>query len=62
MLGWVAGCAMVWSSLFSVGNFLYGRTGVAFALLVIALGSSAVLLRIIPTLWADSPVETAPAS
>ncbi len=62
LMGWVAGCAMVWSSLFTVGNFLYGRTGMAFALLAIAVGSSAVLLRIIPTLWADSPVDAAPAS
>ena len=62
LAGWVAGCAMVWSSLFTVGNFLYGRTGVAVALLAVALGSSAVLLRIIPTLWADSPEEAATAS
>src|SRR5262245_18350247 len=25
LIGWVAGCAMIWSSLFTVGNFLYGR-------------------------------------
>ncbi len=62
LAGWVAGCAMVWSSLFTVGNVLYGRTGVAVALLAVALGSSAVLLRIIPTLWADSPEEAATAS
>ena len=60
--GWVAGCAMVWSSLFTVGNFLYGRTGMAVALLAVALGSSAVLLRIIPMFWADSPEEAATAS
>ena len=27
LLGWVAGCATIWSALFTVGNFLYGRTG-----------------------------------
>ena len=25
MVGWVSGCAMIWSSLFTVGNFLYGH-------------------------------------
>jgi len=36
LLGWSAGCAMIWSSLFTIGNFLYGRmmpallTGVVF--------------------------------
>jgi Na+/proline symporter len=32
-LGWVAGCAMIWSSLFAIGNFLYGRAGPAWVLL-----------------------------
>ena len=27
LLGWVAGCTMIWSALFTVGNFLYGRIG-----------------------------------
>jgi Na+/proline symporter len=40
LLGWVAGCLMVWSALFAVGNFLYGRTGMALALgVVFALGA-----------------------
>ena len=26
LLGWVAGCTVIWSSLFTVGNLLYGRT------------------------------------
>ena len=25
-LGWIAGCLTIWSSLFAIGNFLYGRT------------------------------------
>ena len=32
LLGWVAGCTAIWSGLFVVGNFLYGRTGYALAL------------------------------
>ena len=62
LAGWVSGCALVWSSLFTVGNFLYGRTGTAIALLAVAVGSAAVLLRIIPILWADSPEAAAPVS
>ena len=27
----VMGCAMIWSALFTVGNFLYGRTTYALA-------------------------------
>ena len=33
LLGWSAGTMVIWSSLFTVGNFLYGRTGTALALL-----------------------------
>ncbi|HYW70108.1 MAG TPA: sodium:solute symporter family protein, partial [Pyrinomonadaceae bacterium] len=32
LVGWVTGCAMIWSSLFTVGNFLYGRYDYALAL------------------------------
>jgi solute:Na+ symporter, SSS family len=53
LIGWVAGCAMIWSSLFTVGNFLYGRYGYAFALLGIFLVSGTVVLRVINKLWTD---------
>ena len=32
LAGWSAGVAMIWSALFMVGNFLYGRMGYAAAL------------------------------
>ena len=32
LLGWSAGCAMIWSSLFATGAFLYGRTTQALML------------------------------
>lgn len=51
LLGWVAGCVAIWSSLFTVGNFLYGRTGYALALLVTFLVSGTVLVRVINRLW-----------
>jgi SSS family solute:Na+ symporter len=56
LLGWVAGCTMIWSSLFSVGNFLYGRTPYALALLAVFAVSGFVLLRVVNRLW-TSPVK-----
>jgi Na+/proline symporter len=51
LIGWVAGSAVIWSSLFTVGNFLYGRTGYALALLGMSIASGAVLVRVINRLW-----------
>ena len=54
LLGWAAGCTVIWSSLFTVGNFLYGRTGHGLALLAVFIASSLVLLRVISRLWSAS--------
>ena len=51
LIGWVSGCTAVWSSLFAVGNFLYGRIGAAVALLAVFLLSGFVLLRVVQRLW-----------
>jgi SSS family solute:Na+ symporter len=51
MLGWAAGCAMIWSSLFTVGQFIYGRYALALALLAVFAVSGLVLLGIINRLW-----------
>ncbi|MCI0388297.1 MAG: Na+:solute symporter [Acidobacteria bacterium] len=51
LVGWVAGCAMIWSSLFTVGNFLYGRYEYALALLGIFVISGVLLLRVINKVW-----------
>jgi solute:Na+ symporter, SSS family len=61
LLGWVAGCVMIWSSLFTVGNFLYGRYGYALALLAVFVVSGVALLRVVRTLWTDSPAPAAEA-
>ena len=53
MLGWSAGCAAIWASLFTVGNFLYGRTGLALLLLGVFIVSGLVLLYVINRLWAN---------
>ena len=51
MLGWLSGCIMIWSALFTVGNFLYGRMGYAFALLAVFVVTALVLIRVIQRLW-----------
>lgn len=56
LLGWVAGCSVVWSGLFAVGNFLYGRTAASLSLLAIFLAGSLVLVGVIRRLWSSGPV------
>ncbi|MBP7569267.1 MAG: Na+:solute symporter [Acidobacteria bacterium] len=56
LLGWVTGCAVIWSSLFTVGNVLYGRWGYAAALFAVFLASGLVLLAVIRRLWTPDPV------
>ncbi|HEY8460826.1 MAG TPA: Na+:solute symporter, partial [Blastocatellia bacterium] len=51
LVGWVAGCAMIWSSLFTVGNFLYGRYAYALALGATFVISGIILLKVINKLW-----------
>jgi Na+/proline symporter len=51
LLGWVAGCATIWSSLFAVGNFLYGRAGYALACLAVFAIAGFVLIRVVGRLW-----------
>jgi solute:Na+ symporter, SSS family len=53
LLGWVAGCTMIWSSLFTVGNFIYGRTGYGLALLAVFVASALVLLGVVNRLWSS---------
>ena len=52
ILGWVSGCTLVWSALFTIGNFLYGRTGTATLLLVISVVSGLTVIWVVRTLWA----------
>jgi hypothetical protein len=57
-LGWVSGCAVIWSSLFAIGNFLYGRTGLAVVLTAIFVVSGLALIHVVRTLW-DRPAAGA---
>ena len=52
-LGWVSGCAVIWSSLFCIGNFLYGRVNLAFLLLSVFIVSGLALLYVIRSLWSN---------
>jgi hypothetical protein len=56
-LGWISGCAVVWSSLFAIGNFLYGRIGYAVELTAVFIVSGIILLFVINRLWTSKPAE-----
>lgn len=58
LVGWSAGCAVIWSSLFAVGNFLYGRHTMAALLVGVFIVSGGVLLFVINRLW-SAPGRTA---
>ncbi len=51
LLGWVTGCVVIWSALFTVGNFLYGKYDYAFSLLAVFLISGVVLIKVVNNLW-----------
>ena len=53
LLGWVAGCAVVWSALFTVGNFLYGRMLYAGILCGVFIVAGAALLYVVNRLWTE---------
>jgi len=50
-LGWVSGCFVIWSSLFAIGNFLYGRMQSALILTGIFVVSGVALLYVVNHLW-----------
>jgi len=51
LLGWMAGCVSIWSSLFTVGNFLYGRMGYTWGLFGVFVVSTALLVWVVKRLW-----------
>lgn len=50
-LGWISGCLMIWSALFAIGNYLYGRLPLALTLTSVFAVSGAVLIWVINGLW-----------
>ena len=59
LIGWVSGCTVIWSSLFTVGNFLYGRTPQALGLFGVVVVSGLVLLFVVQRLWSNDGVAEA---
>jgi solute:Na+ symporter, SSS family len=55
-VGWICGCAVIWSSLFAIGNFLYGRMTAAWILTAVFVVSGLILLRVINRLWDSSGI------
>jgi hypothetical protein len=51
LVGWIAGCIMIWSALFTVGNLLYGRMDYALWLAVVFAASGYVVIRVVGRLW-----------
>jgi Na+/proline symporter len=51
LLGWIMGVTMIWSALFTVGNFLYGRTNYALILGVIFVISGSIVIQVVKKLW-----------
>jgi SSS family solute:Na+ symporter len=51
LVGWIMGCMMIWSALFTVGNFLYGRTNYALALGAVFVVSGSIVIRVVQRLW-----------
>ncbi|MBN2507042.1 MAG: Na+:solute symporter [Verrucomicrobia bacterium] len=60
LLGWTAGCAAIWSSLFTVGNVLYGRWLQAGLLLAVFGLSGATLLCVVKRLWTNPAAADPP--
>jgi len=54
LLGWVMGCALVYSALFGTGSALYGNWPQAAMWLVVFVVSGGVLIRLLPRMWAGS--------
>jgi solute:Na+ symporter, SSS family len=59
LLGWLTGCIAIWSSLFAVGNYLYGRWGYAIGLTVVFVITGTILIRIVNRLWVGAGREMA---
>ena len=50
LVGWFAGCTMIWSALFALGNYLYGRAPQALLLTGVCIASTAALAMVMRTM------------
>ncbi|HXA51505.1 MAG TPA: hypothetical protein VNV86_14410, partial [Candidatus Acidoferrum sp.] len=51
LVGWVSGCLLIWSALFTVGNILYGRYNYAAMLGVVFVISATTVIGVVRRLW-----------
>jgi Na+/proline symporter len=51
LTGWVSGCLLIWSALFTVGNVLYGRYNYAAMLGALFLVSAVTVIGVVRRLW-----------
>jgi SSS family solute:Na+ symporter len=51
LAGWTLGCAVIWAALFAVGNFCYGRIGLALGLTAVCAVTGAGLVWVLHQLW-----------
>jgi solute:Na+ symporter, SSS family len=58
LLGWFSGSIVIWSALFTVGNFLYGRMTYALVLLGLFVASGAALIYVVNRLWSGGEKKT----
>jgi Na+/proline symporter len=59
-MGWISGVITIWSSLFAIGNFLYGRMNLAWMLTAGFVVSGTVLLIVVNRLWSNSSMQATP--
>ena len=51
LLGWFCGCTTIWSALFMIGNFLYGRTTYSLICGAVFVVAGTVLIQVVNRLW-----------
>jgi hypothetical protein len=61
-LGWISGCIVIWSSLFTIGKFLYGQTTAACELLALFIASGLVLIYVTNRIWSKSTADALAAT
>jgi solute:Na+ symporter, SSS family len=61
ILGWFAGCTAIWSGLFMVGNYLYGRIAMAIGVGILFVVSGSVLAWVVNRVWGNMPAASSQA-
>ena len=57
LFGWFVGCTVIWSALFTVGNFLYGRNDLGIMLGIVFIVSTAALIYVVNRIWSRKEAE-----